>query len=582
MLSRKLEQIVAEAVRNTFGEFDHAAITVQVTEQAGHGDYATNAAMVLAKTVKKKPMEVAEELKPDVLAFGKEIIESVEIAPPGFLNLRVKTDALLSLFQDTLIKPEQWGSSNAGENKTVIVEYFQLNIAKRPHIGHLRSAVIGDALKRMLLASGYHAVSDTHVGDWGTQFGILLYAYKQAIKNNPDFEEEAAKEPFGKLHDLYVEENKKMDDPAELELRKREFAKLEQGDEENRKIWEWMVEISMKKLLESADRLGLLPFDEHKGESAYEDMMPSIVELALQKGVAKRDEKGAVIVDLTDERLDEAVLIKSDGASTYLLRDLATIKYRRDRWNFWKNLYVVDVGQSHHFRQVFRVAELLGFEGVGASEHISTGQMKLPEGKLSTRKGNIIYLDAVLDEAISRARNVIMEKNPDLLDADKVAEMVGVGAIKYFDLSHNRTSNIVFRWNDALAFEGNTGPYIQYTHARLKSILRKAKSDKHSVSITAGPVRRQAGLDDGERRLLVSLIRFPEAIERALGTWSPHVLASYLYDFAQHVNEFYHSHPVIQEPDGRKQQLRLGLVAAAALTIQNGLNLLGIEAPEEM
>ncbi len=305
--------------------------------------------------------------------------------------------------------------------------------------------------------------------------------------------------------------------------------------------------------------------------------MEPIVALALEKGVAKKTDDGAVIVDLTHEKLDEAVLIKSDGASTYLLRDLATIKYRKEHWDFWKNLYVVDVRQSHHFRQLFRVAELLGLEGVDESEHISYGFMKLPEGGVvSTRGGTGISLEKVLDEAVEKAAAVIKGKNPNLKDTDVVARRVGIGALKYFDLSHHRTSDIVFSWNRALSFEGNTGPYLQYTYARFESILRKAA--------VAPVIPAEAGiqLDQTERRLALAIMRLPEAITDALIVFSPHVLAGYLYDLAQIANEFYHSHPVMQEEDEQKRNLRLALVSAASTTMRQGLNLLGIDAPEEM
>ena len=463
-----------------------------------------------------------------------------------------------------------YGCSLEGGGKTIIVEYFQNNVAKPPHVGHLRSAVIGDAIKRILLSQGYDAVSDTHVGDWGTQFGILLYAYKEADEATKKKIED---DPFHELEMLYQDVQKR---EGIIELGKKEFARLEQGDEENRKIWEWMVAISMKKLEESARRLQLLPFDEHKGESAYEKMMPALVEKALQKGVAKRTEDGAVIVDLTHEALDEAILIKSDGASTYLLRDLATIQYRKEHWRFWKNLYVVDVRQSHHFKQLFRVAELLGFEGAEESEHIEYGFMKLPEGIISTRKGVTVSLEAVLDEATDRAHAVIQEKNPELKNADRVAEMVGLAAIKYFDLLHNRRSDIIFRWDEALSFEGDTGPYLQYTYARLKSILRKLGGQKQSLIV------EEAALDNVEHRLLASLLYFPEAINDALAEFMPNILARYLYQLAGLANEFYHSSPVTQEPDEKKKNVRAVLISGVAITLSKGLLLLGIEAPEEM
>ncbi len=493
-----------------------------------------------------------------------EFVESIE-AKDLFINIRL-SDA--TLFRELGSIVENLNSSGASRESTVVVDYLGLNIAKPAHVGHLRSAVIGDAIKRLLLATGYQAVSDSHVGDWGTQFGIVLYAYK-TFGDRAKIESD----PVNELNRLYVEASKRIDENPEIrELAKAEFAKLEQGDSENRKLWQWMNDISMQKLRELSHRLGLLPFEEHKGESTYEADMPGIVELALKKSVATKKEDGSISVDLIAENLDEAVLVKSDGATTYLLRDLAAIRYRIEKWRYVKNVYVVDTRQAHHFRQVFRVAELLGWE-MGENVHAEFGQMKSPEGAMSTRKGNVISLDTVLDEAIARARNVIEQKNPELAEKEFVAEVVGIGALKYFDLSHNRKSDIVFRWDDALSFEGDTGPYLQYTHARLKSILRKAGAigGMNATSV-----------DSVERNLLMRLVRFPDAVEDAALSLFPNILTNYLFALAQEANNFYHSHPVLQEKDAAKRILRLALVKATANILKRGLYLLGIEAPEEM
>ena len=573
MLRDKLKTAITEAVQISYGDIALPDFSVDVPEMAEHGDYACNVAMMLARVTKKNPMEIAQTLASMLEKNAPELIKKIVIAPPGFINIFIHEFVILAVCDDVLKRPGAWGKGQEGKGKTVIVEYFQLNVAKEPHVGHLRSAVIGDALKRVLHARGYHTVSDTHVGDWGTQFGILLYAYKKAVGEDGRVKDTIKEDPFVKLQELYAAANTQDDI---REKGKAEFVKLEQGDTENRAIWEWMVEISMEKLKDNAMRLKLLAFEEHRGESTYEDAMSPIVELALKKGIAKKTEDGAVIVNLTDEGLDEAVLMKSDGATTYLLRDLATIQYRKQKWNFWKNLYVVDNRQSHHFRQLFRVADLLGFEGVGASEHVEFGFMKLPEGVMSTRKGNVILLETVLDEAQARAREVIKEKNPDLRDADEVARKVGLGAIKFFDLSHNRKSDVVFRWEDALSFEGSTGPYIQYTYARFKSILRKSSEEAHDR------FPENILLDAEERGLLFHCARLPEAMERVIETWSPHLLASFLFELAQKANELYHSHPVLAEQDKDKRQFLLMLVQVVVTTLAAGLYLLGIDAPGEM
>lgn len=568
MIRKEIEKLLIASIRKLYGDISIPRFSLEVPENLEHGDYATNVAMALAKVLKKNPMEVAQEI---IVALDRNFFEKVEVALPGFINLRLKDSALAGYLQKI---DAEWGKSNIGAGKTVMVEYFQLNIAKRPHVGHLRSAVIGDAIKRMLLSQGYNAISDTHVGDWGTQFGMLLWGWKNVVLEKD--KEIYKQDPFKNLEKLYSAVNLQILQKPEIrDLAKDEFAKLERGDKENREIWQWMIDASMQKLKESASRLGLRSFNEHKGESSYESDMPPIIDFAFKKSVAKKTEDGAVVVDLESEKLDQAVLLKSDGASTYLLRDLATIQYRKKAHNFWRNIYIVDVRQSHHFNQFFRVAELLGFEVIGESAHIDFGFMSLPEGALSTRKGNIVSLDAVLDEVERRALAAIEEKNPELPDKQNVAKMVGLGALKYFDLSHNRKSDIVFKWDEALAFEGNTGPYLQYTHARLKSILRKAGSEKHEIP-------KNVAFDDIEHQLLAAILQFPEAIEDALEEYFPNILANYLFKLGQKINEFYHSHPVIQEADNDKRELRSALVWGAALTLKNGLDLLGIEAPEEM
>ncbi len=561
--------------------WDSALIDVAPPSDIRFGDYATPVALKLAKVLRRSPQEVAVPIIEGVKSnLENKYIDLDKVSyQAGFINFRM-SDLFYKEAVRAILKEGAYDGvkeleieGQEGYGKTVILDYFQLNIAKQPHVGHLRSAVIGDALKRILLFRGYRVVADTHVGDWGTQFGILLYAYKKAVEGNEREVDAIKNDPFIKLQELYVAANQEEDIH---EKGKTEFAKLEKGDALNRTIWRWMVEISMKKLEDNAVRLNLLPFEEHRGESVYEEAMPQVVELALVKGVAKKTEDGAVVVDLIKEGLDEAVLVKSDGATTYLLRDLATIQYRKARYDFWKNLYVVDNRQSHHFRQVFRVAELLGLEGVGASEHIEFGFMKLPEGTMSTRQGNVILLEAVLDEAERRARAVIYEKNPNLRNIDEVAKQIGLGAIKFFDLSHNRKSDIVFRFEDALSFEGKTGPYIQYTYARLKSILRK------SVDEAKDAFPDGVSLDADERELLLHCVRLPETIQRVIDAWLPHLLVDHLFELAQLANEFYHSHPILTEQDEDKRRVLLTIVRAVTTTLAKGLYLLGIDALEEM
>lgn len=568
-----LKEKISEIIKKNISERIEIKVSVPENEKFGH--YSTNIAFQLSKTRQSTPLKVAEEIKSKIENQKSDIIAKIEVVSPGFINFWLQDEVLLAYLKSVLKNPDQWGKSNIGQQKVVRLEYFQLNVAKIPHIGHLRSAVIGDALKRIFSTQGYKVVSDTHIGDWGTQFGILIYGYKSLS----DQEREKIKQnPIEELSQLYIAENKRIEeDPKRREKAKEEFAKLEKGDKENKKIWQWMVDVSMEKFQEIIDQLDLRPFEEHRGESAYEDMMPEITQLALDKKVAQKIDDGAVIVDLLDYKLGKAVLVKSDGASTYLLRDLATLKYWKKQWQFWQNLYVVDVRQAYHFKQLFKVAELLGFDGVSESWHIEFGFMSLPEGAMSTRKGAVISLRQVLTDIIQLAREVIQKKNPDLKNADEVAEMVGIGALKYFDLSHYRKSNIIFDREKALSFEGNTGPYIQYTNARFQSILRKINNKEISEDREV-----KVKIDDDERRLLVSVLQFPEIIESVLIDWAPHILANYLFSLAQRANEFYHSHPVTQEKNIKKKAVRIMLVQAVSLTLIKGLNLLGIQAPAEM
>lgn len=565
VIRKEIEKVVPEGTK----------FVVEIPENLEHGDYSSNIAMVLAKKEGINPKELAEDI---ILRLRSgqlsRICEKVEVAGAGFLNFFITPSSLRASFTGKRSK-KSFFQKLFSKKKTVIVEYFQLNIAKRPHVGHMRSAIIGDALKRMFLEAGYNAISDTHIGDWGTQFGILLLEYK-SLEPNIRREIFSSGDLFEKLENIYISGNENIArEASRLELAKEEFAKLERGDPENKKLWQDMVNISMKKLKESADFLWLLPFDENKSESSYENDMPAIVEEVLQKGVASKKDDGAVTVDLTNEKLDDAVLIKSDGASTYLLRDLATIKYRKSKHKFWKNLYVVDVRQDHHFKQVFKVAEKLGWSDPG--EHVSYGFIKLPEGAMSTRvRGSTISIEKIIEEAQNRAKKIIEEKNPELKNKEEVARQVGLGALKYFDLSHNRKSDIEFLWEDALSFEGNTGPYLQYTYARLRSILRKyGKNPLWNLGA-------KANMDTREKQLFLAVSQFDESLEDTIIDYLPNILSNYLYGLAQKANEFYHSHPVLQESNEQKKQLRLVLISAVAETLKKGLYLLGIDSPEEM
>lgn len=548
------------------------------------GDYATNAAMVLFKKFNiapsKNPAEFAKDLANKLTELDHQSSFSKIESAGGFINFTLSEQFLLNKLSEVLQQAENFGKSEFGDNRTVIVEYFQNNIAKPPHVGHLRSAVIGDSLVRILRFAGYKTVSDTHIGDWGVQFGILLYAYKQFIHHGGD-QSVIEKDPVVELNKLYVDMSAKIDEDASYrDLGKAEFQKLESGDAENRELWQWFVKVSLDDFEKYRQLLGMLEFDHNLGESFYEDKMAAVLASFEERKLITVGATGEIYVDLEPHGLGRCILVKSDGATTYHLRDFATYIYRKAEFDFYRNLYIVDNRQSHHFRQLFKVLELAGFSAETDSAHLDVGFMSLPEGAISTRKGTVISLENLIDEANKRALEIIEEKNPDLVNKEAVSKQVALAAIKYFDLSHNRQTEIVFTWESALSFEGNTGPYLQYTHARIHGIFRKAKED--GLNVNLGKLDEPIELEESEKIVLRKLQQFPEIIELVANQYLPNLLTNYLFELAQNFNSFYQEVPVLKEIDDRKRSLRLTLIKATAQVLKNGLNLLGIEAPEEM
>jgi len=512
------------------------------------GDYATNAALVLAKQLKQKPQEVAKQF---IEKMDKTMFESIEVAGAGFINFK------LSLAE--LSKDQEREKSKSTEK--ILLEYFQPNIAKPLHVGHLRTAIIGDAIKRMLLYTGQNVESDTHMGDWGTQFGYLIMAYKKFVEVNEK---------------LYAQLNAEAEqDPKIHEQAKEEFAKLEQGDAENRKIWQGIVDESVKEFLTINDLANILPFDHHWPESFYEDKMPEIIEMLKEKKLLV-ESQGAQIVNLEEYGLGIAIIIKSDKSTTYLLRDLAGFLFIK-RQGFTKHLYVVDNRQSLHYRQLFKILELMGEFAPKEGQHIDYGFISFKGQVLSTRKGNMVFAKDVLSQAEEQVAKIIEEKNPDLKNKSAAVKAVSLGALKYYDLKHNRHSDIEFDWDQALDFDGDSGPYLQYAYARLSSILKKAMQESSDGLRTSG-----GKISSTERELMFKLSILPEIVEDALEDFLPNVLANYLYELATLINKFYHESPVTQEKDEEVKSFRLSLIRKAKEVLGQGLNLLGIQPLEEM
>ncbi len=577
-----ISELIRQSVQELSPSEAEAVLSVSTFDvsypKPGFGDYATNAAMVMFKSFGSRPAEnpaeFAKALATLCAKFDKDQIYSKIESAGGFINFTLSEKYLTHNLSKIMEMGEHYGASKTGAGQTVIVEYFQNNIAKPPHVGHLRSAVIGDSLMRILKMLGYNAISDTHIGDWGTQFGILLYAYK-TLGDKLVIE----KDPIQELNKLYVQMSAQIEENPELrELGKAEFQKLESGDEENRELWNWFIKVSLDDFERYRKLLGLLNFDHNLGESFYEDQMQGVLDMLGEKKLLTTGETGEIYVDLEEQGLGRCILVKSDGATTYHLRDFATYIYRKNEFDFYRNLYIVDVRQSHHFRQLFRVLEMAGFPAETDSAHLEFGFMSLPEGAISTRKGNTISLENLIEEANSRALKIIEEKNPELQNKESVAHKVALAAIKYFDLSHNRSTEIVFTWDKALTFEGNTGPYLQYSHARIHGILRKGGIEASAKEFDQSGI----ALSEQETSVLRKLHQFPEIIQQVVYEYTPNVLCNYLFETAQTFNAFYQTVPVLSEPEENLRNFRIQLILCTAQVLKNGLNLLGIEAPEEM
>lgn len=542
---------------------------------ASHGDYASNVAMQLARAVKQNPFQlaglIAEALrtKEDL----KNVISSIEVAKPGFINFFISPAALLAENKVILKQGKKYGSSKPAKKEKVLVEYSQMNVAKPMHVGHLRTMFIGDSLKRIYQFMGYKTVSDTHYGDWGTQFGMVLYAYKHWGN-----EEQVKSDPVNELVRLYIDMDKKIEaDPTLREAAKAEFKKLEDGDKENLKLCKWFVDASVRVFEGMYKTLDILPFDYNLGESYYEKLMKKDMKDLQASGIATKEGE-MVYVDLEKYKLGRCIFMKSDGASTYHLRDLSTYRHRINKLKTQRNLYVVDSRQAHHFRQLFKVIELLGWPGLEGTKHVSYGFVTLPEGSLSTRKGRIVQAIDVINQGLEQAKAVIAEKNPELADKEGVALEVTRSAIKFANLLPNRDSDITFEWDKVLRFDGDTGPYLQYAYARIASILRKAGVKAKSLKFKP----QEDALKDQELSLLRFIYRFGETVELSLQQNAPHYIAEYLLQLAHRFNAFYEVCPIALEKDEAVRQQRLALSGATAQVLQNGLYLLGINTVEEM
>ncbi|MCL4398046.1 arginine--tRNA ligase [Patescibacteria group bacterium] len=563
MITLDIRKKILQAAKQAFPqtEINEEDINLEHPGLDEHGDYSTNIALRLGKQVGMKPVEVAKRIV-QTLSDADRLWQKVEIAGPGFINFTLSTATLVDQMEQALKGGERYGSSEHGQGLTMVIDYSAPNIAKRFGIGHLRSTIIGHALYNLYQFQGYKTIGDNHLGDWGTQFGKILYM----------IETEKPKElTVDKLEELYVKFHQLAEADPKLEEKGREwFKKLEDGEPKARELWKKCVEVSMAEFNRIYALLGV-KIDYAYGESFYEKEMPGVIADAKAKGLAKQSD-GATIIEIPGLKAP-LLLVKSDGTTTYATRDLATLKFRKETWNPDLVIYEVGAEQALHFQQVFVAAKMLGYLKPGEElRHTKHGLYRLPSGKFSTRKGNTPKLEEILDEAIDRAKKLGSQDQ-------KTAEAVGIGAIKYFDLMHSVQSDIIFDWEKMFNLQGDSGPYLQYSYARARSVLRKAglqttdyRLQKNNKTVDSS----QWSVVNEELAVLRYLYRFPEVVEAAARSYSPNLVAGYLFELAKRYNNFYNSQPIIGN------DFRLALTAATAIVLKNGLNLLGIEVLDKM
>ena len=581
----ELSEIVKAAFEKAYPGEDFSGVRVVPATDPKFGDYQCNDALKFAKRAKANPREVgskvAEALK------GNDVFEKVEIAGPGFLNLTVSSAWLASRLSD-LDAADKCGIPQSGAGRCVVIDYSSPNAAKQMHIGHIRSTVIGSAIDRIFRSLGYRVVADNHLGDWGTQFGILIKGYRELLT-----QEERDNLTVANLEKCYVlsAAKAKEEDGLWKEACKQELVKLQQGDKDNLALWKRFIDISIGEFDRMYAKLGV-KFDTYRGESYYNDTMPGVVKRLQEMGLAVESE-GALVVNLEDEKLGVAIVRKSDGGYNYTTSDLACVKTRVEEYDPERIIYVTDARQQLHFRQWFSIAAKMGY--TTKLVHVPFGLMSFQGKAISTREGNLIKLDELLAEAVKRSLAIVMSRRgtdgasggPAPLPTEddvKLAEAIGYGAVKYSDLSHDPITDIDFSWDKALALEGNSGPYLQYAYARVCSLVEKAGGTDGASSSGPEPMPREVGFavsTPAEKRLALQLLEFPGAVVRAAEAYKPSVLADYLFQTAQLYSTFYQSSPILKsEPEVRAARLKLCVLFGKILSA--GLGLLGIDTPRHI
>ncbi len=554
----ELTQIVCSGFEKAFPEEDFSGVRVVPATDPKFGDYQCNDALKFAKRLGMNPREFAARVMENL---DKGCFEKVEIAGPGFLNLTVSA-AWLNARLAELAKDDHLAIPQQGAGKRVVIDYSSPNAAKQMHIGHIRSTVIGCAIDRIFRALGYEVIADNHLGDWGTQFGILIKGYRECLT-----QAERDSLSVANLEKCYVlsAAKAKEEDGLWREDCKRELVKLQQGDPENLALWKKFVDISIGEFDRMYEKLGV-KFDTYRGESYYNDMMPGVVAKLQEMGLAVESE-GALVVNLEEEKLGVAIVRKSDGGYNYTTSDLACVGSRVNDYDPERIVYVTDARQQLHFKQWFNVARKMGFDKVQLV-HVPFGLMSYQGKAISTREGNLIRLDELLSEAECRSYDIVKDRG----GSHELASQIGIGAVKYSDLSHDPITDIDFSWDKALALEGNSGPYLQYAYARVCSLMDKAGDSAAGGFAADTP---------SEKRLALQLLEFPGAVVRSAEAYKPSVLADYLFQTAQLYSSFYQNSPILKSEEAVRNA-RLRLCALFGEVLKTGLNLLGIETPRRI
>lgn len=563
-VAKEISKIVLNMTENEIYQ------SLEVPKNKEWGDYAF-ACFKLAKEYKKAPNLIARDIA-DKLKLSCEESNFESFSPMGgYVNIKLSSASFAQeVIENFKLQGGDYGYSDEGKNKTVIVEYSSTNIAKPFHIGHLRSTVIGNSLNRIYKFRGYNTVAINHLGDYGTQFGKLIVAYhlwgdKEKIEANP----------IKELLNIYVKFHDEAKDNPRLEDDARAvFKRLEDGDEEITMLWQWIKDVSLLEFKRVYDMLGV-EFDSWNGEAFYSDKMGIVLNTLREKNVVEKSQ-GAEIVNLSEYGMPPALITKSDGTTIYMTRDLAAAIYRKNTYHFHKNLYVVAYQQDLHFKQWFKVLELMGFEWSKDCEHVNFGMISLPEGALKTRTGNVVFLEDVLNNAIEKVKQVIEEKNPTLENKEEVAKQVGIGAIIFQDLFNLRIKDYVFDWKKALTFEGESGPYVQYTHARACTLIKKS-GIAPTLNVNTSLLCDEASVD-----LAKVLMNFSDAVDEALVLNEPSKITRYSVLLAQAFNKFYQENQINSLEDLELKRSRIALVYVTKEVIKKALYLIGIEAPDQM